>query len=239
MKSKVAMMCLAFASASFAVDEYLPVAPGKTEIDVGVAYVTPEVSDASLGVPLQVKYGVAPNLDIEVAATYSLSGGVTGLTAPEVAAKYAIGASGLAAYVNVGLPFAVGDYADGYLGITVQPGVVYNKNYDKIVGVARAYYQINMEDDGFTPGNVLGVLVKPGYMIDDKLAPYVGVDFKMVGEGEAGPFTIDGGNTFTLLPGLNYTISDKLALEANVPLVLSNDVGETSWGIWASLYITL
>jgi hypothetical protein len=73
-------------------------------------------------------------------------------------------------------------------------------------------------------------------MIDDKLAAYVGLDFKMVGESD--PVSTDG-NIVTLLPGVTYTLSPTLAFEANLPIVLSNDVGETSWGIWASVYWTM
>ena len=116
---------------------------------------------------------------------------------------------------------------------------MYGKNFDKIQAVAKASYQINMEDDDVTAGNVLDIYLKPGYMIDDKLAAYVGLDFKMTGEPDpSGPTSVDG-NTITLLPGATYVVSPAISLEANVPIVLSNDVGPTSWGILASVYYTL
>lgn len=238
MKSRVALMCLGLVTAGFCVDEYLPIAPKTLEVDVGVNPVIGENTTVT-GLPvLQVKYGILPGLDVEAAVNY-YTGDASGLGQPELAAKYAIGSTGFAPYVNLVLPVAGGDFDVPGAGLGIQPGVVYGKNYDKIQAVAKAFYQINMEDDDVTRGNVLGIYLKPGYMIDDKLAAYVGLDFKMTGEGEAGPITVDGGNTIALLPGATYTLSPALAFEANVPIVLTNDVGETSWGIWASVYWTL
>jgi hypothetical protein len=201
MKSRVALLCLGLVTAGFCVDEYLPIEAGKTEIDVGVSLVFPEVGDAAVGIPLQVKYGVMPGLDVEVAATAGVSG-TTGLSQIDVAAKYAIGSTGLAPYIDVVLPFAVGEYADGYTGLGIAPGVVFGKNFDRIQAIAKASYQINMESEGVTPGAVLDIYLKPGYMIDSKLAAYVGLDFKMIGESEApAPIgTTAGGNVITLLP---------------------------------------
>jgi hypothetical protein len=228
-------MCLGLVTAGFCVDEYLPIAPQTLEVDVGVNPVIGENTTVT-GLPvLQLKYGILPGLDVEAAVNY-YTGDASGLGQPELAVKYAIGSTGLAPYLNLVLPVASGDKDVPGAGLGIQPGVVFGKNFDKVQAVAKAFYQINMEDDGFTNGNVLGIYLKPGYMIDDKLAAYVGLDFKMTGESD--PATFDG-NTIALLPGATYTLSPALAFEANVPIVLSNDVGETSWGIWASVYWTI
>jgi hypothetical protein len=239
MKTKVALMCLGLVSAGFCVDEYLPIAPSTLEVDVGVNPVFPEVGDMSFGIPLQIKYGIMPGLDVEVATNYTASGAATGLVQPDIAAKYSIGSTGFAAYLDVVLPFSTGDFDVAGAGLGIAPGIVYGKNFDKIQAVAKASYLLNMEKDGLTNGNVLDVFLKPGYMVDDKLAGYVGVDFKMTGKPDpAGPGAVDG-NTITLLPGATYTVSPSIALEANVPIVLSNDLGGTSWGVWASVYYTM
>jgi len=236
MKTKVALLCLGLVSAGFCVDEYLPIAPKTLEVDVGVNPVFPKVGDAGFGIPLQVKYGVMPGLDLEVATSYALSGNQTGLNQPDIAAKYAIGASGFAAYLDLVLPFSTGDYDAPGAGLGIAPGVVYGRNFDKIQAVAKASYLINMEKDSFTRGNVLDVYLKPGYMIDSKLAAYVGLDYKMYGESD--PKTTDGSG-ITLAPGVTYTLDSKLSFEANVPIVLSDDVNGESWGIWAAVYYTL
>ncbi len=240
MKSRVALMCLGLVTAGFCVDEYLPIAPKTLEVDVGVNPVFYDNATVT-GLPvLQLKYGVMPGFDLEAAVNYTI-GDVAGLTQPEIAAKYAIGATGLGVYANIVLPVATGDNDVASVGLGIQPGVVYGKNYDKIQAVARAYYQINLEGDNFKKQNVLDVYLKPGYLVNDKLAAYVGVDYKMYGEAEAGGNAISGsdGSAFTIAPGVTYTLDSKIAFEANLPIVLSDDVNGESWGIWASVYYTL
>ncbi len=206
----------------------MPMVKGKTEIDVGVNFASPEVGDAATKVPLQVKYGLMKNLDLELGAQYSTVDKASGLEQPAIAAKYAIGDNGIGVLVNLVLPFASGDLSNGYKGMGIAPGVVYGKNYDKIQAVALATFQINMEDKGFTPDNILTVYLKPGYMVNDKLAGYLGVNY--MSQGSA--------NATTVQPGLTYTISDMLAVEANIPYVVST-TGTKYWGVWASLYVTL
>lgn len=229
MKSKVALICLGLASASFALDEYLPLAKGVAEVDVGVSPIIGE-NTTNTGLPvLQFKYGVIDGLDIEVAATYFV-GDVAGLGQPEVAAKYAIGTTGFAPYLNLVLPIASGDRDIPGTGLGIAPGVVYGKNYDKISAVAQASYQINLEDDGVTPDNILGIYLKPGYIANDKLTGYVGFDYKMQGDNTA----------FTLKPGVTYMQSAKLSWEVNLPIALADDInGQTSWGVSAAAYFTL
>jgi hypothetical protein len=220
---KVALLSLALASSVFALDEYLPVGPKTLEVDVGVSYVTPEVGDASAALPLQVKYGVMPGLDLELYTDLGVSGS-TGLTPPQVAAKYAIGATGLAGFVNVVLPFAAGDFTDAGLGIA--PGVVYGKNYGKIQAVGLAAYQINLDEGA---DDALRIFLKPGYMVNDKLAGYVGLDYNKAGDV----------NSTKLVPGVTYTQSATLSYEANLPIVVAESGAGKSWGIWASVYYTI
>lgn len=228
MKNKIAVLSLALASSVFALDEYLPVAPQTLELDAGISHLSPEVGDAALSIPLQAKYGVMPGMDLELALNYGVSGS-TGLAQPELAAKYAIGATGIAAFVNLLLPVATGDKDVPGSGLGIAPGAVFGKNYDKVQAVAMAYYQINMEDDGVTPDNIFRLYLKPGYMVNEKLAGYVGLDYAMQGDA----------NSTKLVPGLTYVLSPALALEANVPVVIAESNVGKSWGIWASVYYTL
>jgi hypothetical protein len=223
MKSKIALLSLALASSVFALDEYLPLGPGILELDGGVSYVKPDGGDAAIALPLQAKYGVVPGLDIEIYTDLGVSGS-TGLTPPQIAGKYAIGATGLAGFVNVVLPFAAGDFSDAGLGIA--PGVVYGKNYGQIQAVGLASYQINIDD---AVDDQLRIFLKPGYMFNDKAAGYVGLDYNKQGAA----------NYTKLVPGVTYTLSSTLALEANLPIVVAENGPGKSWGIWASLYYTM
>lgn len=236
MNSKVALLSLALASSTFALDEYLPLGKGVLELDAGVNPVYPEVGDAGVNIPLQAKYGVMNGMDLELGLNYAASGSATGLAQPDIAAKYSIGTSGAAVFVDLALPFATGDLDAPGTGLGITPGIVFGKNYGQIQAVAKASYQLNMKDDSFTKGNVLDVYLKPGYMVNDKLSGYVGLDYKMTGKSD--PATTDG-TTFTLLPGVTYTLSPTVAFEANVPIIVSNDVGGKDWGIWASVYYTI
>jgi hypothetical protein len=238
MKSRVALMCLGLVTAGFCVDEYLPIAPKTLEVDVGVNPTFYDGATVTTLPVLQLKYGVMSGMDIEFAANYYI-GDATGLGQPDLAVKYAIGSTGLGAYLDVVLPFATDDKDNAAIALGIAPGLVYGKNFDKIQAVAKASYLFNLEGDDATANNVLDIYLKPGYMIDDKLAAYVGVDIKMYGESEAAGVTADGGSGFYIAPGVTYTYSPTMAFEANVPIVLNDDINGESWGIWASVYWTL
>lgn len=225
MKSKVALLSLALASSTFALDEYLPVAPDALELDVGVSHLAPDVGDASQGIPLQAKYGIMAGLDAELGLNYGINGS-TGLAQPEVAAKYMLpGDMGLAAYVNFVLPFATGDF-DNDPKLSIAPGLVYGKNYGQFQAVALASYQINTADG---VDDNIRVYLKPGYMVNDKLAGYVGIDYNKAGDV----------NSTKLAPGITYMQSSTLSFEANVPFVVAESGAGKSWGINASVYYTM
>lgn len=230
MKNKIAVLSLAMASSVFALDEYLPIAPKAIEIDVGVSHVAPEVGDAFQKVPLAVKYGLAEGLTLELATDFSLQDPGGGLGQPELAVKYALPVEGLAVLGNVVLPFATGDRGDMYKGLGIAPGLVYGRNYDRISVAALAFYQINLKDsDDFEADDKLRVFLKPGYIVDEKLTAYVGVNFESQGDA----------NATTLMPGATYTVSPSVALEANVPFVVAESNWGKYWGINAALYYTI
>lgn len=226
---KVALISLALASSVFALDEYLPIAPKAIEVDVGVSHVSPDGGDAYQKIPLAVKYGLMEGLTLELATDFSMQDPGGGLAQPELAAKYTV-ADGIAVLVNVALPFATGDRADGYKGLGIAPGVVYGKNYGQISAVALAYYQLNMKDsDDIEAENKLRVYLKPGYIVNEKLTGYVGLNYEMQ----------DDVNSTTLLPGVTYTVSPSIALEANLPFVVAESNAGKYWGINAALYYTI
>jgi len=228
---KVAAISLALASSVFALDEYLPIAPKAIEVDVGVSHNAPDGPDAYQTIPLAVKYGLAQGLTLELATDFSMQDPGGGLGQPALAVKYSIAAvEGLAVFGNVVLPFATGDRADGYKGLGVAPGLVYGKNYGSISAVALVGYQLNMKDaDDLESDNALRVFLKPGYIVNDKLTGYVGIDYNMAGDV----------SSTRLVPGVTYTVSPSIALEANVPYVVASDPTADFWGINAALYYTI
>jgi hypothetical protein len=228
---KVALFSLALASSVFALDEYLPIAPNALEVDVGVSHNAPDGPDAYQSIPLAVKYGVMPGLTLELATDYSMQDPGSGLGQPQLAAKYSISAvEGLAVFANVVLPFATGDRADAYKGLGIAPGAVYGKNYGKISAAGLVGYQLNMKDaDDIEADNELRVFLKPGYLVNDKLTGYVGIDYKTAGDV----------NSTKLVPGVTYMHSSTLSFEANLPYVVSESGAGKGWALNASVYYTL
>lgn len=228
---KVAAISLALASSVFALDEYLPIAPKAIEVDVGVTHNAPDGGDASQAIPLAVKYGIMEGLTLELATDYSAAENNSGVGQPQVALKYAIGDMGLAPFLNVLLPVATGDRSsNGWAGTAFAPGVVYGKNYGQISAVALASYQINMDDGDFkAPDNALTLFLKPGYIVNDKLVGYVGLNH--LAQGDI--------SSTKLVPGVTYTLSPTVAFEANLPYVVAESNSGKGWTLNAYVYYTI
>ncbi len=243
MKSKIAVLSLALAGSVFALDEYMPISKGALEIDVGVSHLNPtkpEGIDAFQGIPLAFKYGITSDLTVELASFYSLQENFSGLTQPGLALKYKLPNLDLAAFVNVVLPFATGDQDVPGLNLGIAPGVLYNHTFGPVSAIFGAYYQLNFESDDIKWGNELSLLAKPAFGINEQLAAYVGVNYIMYGETEIfGTGLGDDGYELSLAPGVTYTLSDKLAFEANVPFTVAENTGFRAWGINALVYYTL
>jgi predicted porin len=182
-------------------------------------------------------------LDVELAWTYASAnddaGGGSGFAQPAVALKYKLPSMDLSLFVNLTLPFATGDFDVPGLNMGIAPGALYQMTHGKITTILGAQYQLNLEADDVKDGNVLALLAKPSYAVNDKMGVYLWVGYNMYAESEvAGTGAGDESTAFIVGPGVTYTISDKLALEANLPITVADDVNK-AWGIWASLYYTL
>lgn len=241
MKIKVALLSLGLASTGFALDEYMPIDAGTLEIDAGVSHVAPDEGDAFQDIPLAVKYGIMPGLTVELASTYSLEEDRSGLTQPELALKYQVPDTDFGAFVNVVLPFATGDRDVDGLNLGIAPGVLMDMDINEQINlIAMAYYQINLEADDVKDGNVLSVLLKPAYRVNNELAAYVSAIYHMHAENElSGTGLGNDGYDLVLAPGATYTLSDALSFEANVPFTIAEDNEEKYWGINALVYYTL
>jgi hypothetical protein len=248
MKNKIALLSLALASSVFALDEYMPLNKGVLELDAGINPIFLDPEGTVIGVPLQAKYGIMDGLDVELGLYYAsldedAGGGASasGFTQPAVAVKYKVPGMDLAAFVNVTLPFATGDFDVDGLNLGVSPGVLYNHTLTpEISAILGAQYQINMEADDIKDGNILGLLAKPNYAVSKELGAYVLANYNMYSETEvAGTGMGDDGYAFILSPGITYTLSPSIAFEANLPYVVAEDNYGKSVGIWASVYYTL
>ena len=263
MKKLVAATCLCMAGAGYCVDEYLPIEKGKVELDGGYSFQKPSgsynddgdkddlpsgVSPFSNMVPLQVKYGIMPGLDVEAAWTGTMNnkdyGDLAGFGQPDVAVKYAVPAVGAGAYVDFILPVATGNLDQPEPAMGIQLGAVYGNRFGDFRATGTASYRINMEnEDKYKAGNVLSIYLKPEAMWTEYIGTYLGLRYDMAGEGEvdAGPIkiTIPDGNLITVAPGLNAVLLPWLAYEVNVPITVMGKNAVAAWGAWASVYVTL
>lgn len=237
---RIALLSLALAGGAFALDEYMPLAPGVLELDAGISHVSPDGGSASQSIPLQVKYGIVSGLDVELGLSYSLADNASGLDQPALALKYQLPDMDLAAYVNVVLPFATGDLDAPGLNTGITPGVLYQLNSGAISTILGASYQLNLEADDVKEGDVLTVMAKPSYAVSGELGAYVFATYHMHMEGEVGGNGLgNDGYDVVLAPGVTYTLSPAVAFEANVPFTVVEDNVGKSWGVWASVYYTL
>ena len=268
MKKKILAVTLGLVSAGFCVNEYMPVEKGKLEIDGGYSFAKitgfydedGEKQDLANGVdptlhglPLQLKYGIFPGLDVELAWTGIIgneaAGDLGGFAQPEIALKYGMADIGAGAFVNLTLPFVTGNLDtpdDPAMGVSL--GAVYGNRFGDFRATGMAAYKLNFENkDKFKDGNVLTVYLKPEAMWTEFIGTYLGLRYEMFGESEsAGNGAKDDGYLLSVAPGLNAQLLPNLAYEVNIPITVmgkSNspiiNPNPSSWSIWASVYYTL
>jgi hypothetical protein len=259
MRKALAIIGMGFLSYSFGLDEYLSIESGKVELDAGYWYVSPTDlydkdgdktsipgSPMQSLFPLQVKYGVIPGLDVELGTTGVISnkdaGDLGGFTQPDIAVKYTHTPLNVGGYLDLVLPFAMGNLDVPEPAMGIQLGAVYANRFGDFRLTAQAGYQINMEnEDKLKQGNMLLLYAKPEAMWTEFIGTYLGLKYQMWGESE-----VDGtagkdtdASLFTVLPGLNTVLLPWLAYEVNAPITLMGKNQPASWGIGASIYVTL
>ncbi len=128
MKKVLAIVGLGLMGFSYGMDEYGSIEKGKLEVDVGYRYTSPTGVYDSAGkkhdfpsssspminlLPLQLKYGIMPGLDVELATIGTMgnkdAGDQGGFTQPQLGVKYTHAPLGLGGYLNLVLPFATGN----------------------------------------------------------------------------------------------------------------------------------
>ena len=260
MKKVVAIIGMGLLSSSFGLDEYLSIEPGKVELDAGYTYIggtgsydgegekkdlIGDASPAQNLIPLQVKYGVMPGLDVELAAIVAMfnkdAGDMSGLQAPELAVKYTHAPINAGAYLNIAMPFGAGDFGDPAPGLGIGLGAVYGNRFGDFRLTAQVGYTINMESgDDIKAADKLLIYAKPEAMWTEFIGTYLGLKYEMFGEGElAGVGDGKDGNLITVLPGLNAVLLPWLAYEVNVPITVMGTSQPAFWGVSANVYVTL
>ena len=210
-----------FASEVSAWDEYGPVAKGKTEVDLMAGYNLAPTA-GSFAPSLQVKYGIIDGLDVELAEALTTDPEVAA-GQPNIAVKYGH-ASGFGGFIGVDLPFASEAIsADPAVGILV--AAQYIKTFDKILLTDWLMYTRSMADGAV---GSIDLYVKPQYNVNDKVGPYVGLDFKADEKFE--------GYTITLKPGINYVINGTYSAEANVGIAKTKDVDDIGAAAYVGFY---
>lgn len=274
MKKVVAIIGLAMIGSSFGLDEYLPVEAGKLEVDLGYGFtnVTGEYdpdgekqdlpdgsSQMGHAIPLQLKYGIMPGLDVEVLWAFQMASiesdaippfipamdeSVSGFGQPEIALKYAMMDIGAGAYVNFVAPFATGDFADPDAPpMALSLGAVYSKLFVPQFNLtAQLNYRLNFEAENKSQdGNVFTLYAKPEFRFNEFGGAYLGLRYDMFGESQfdGDAQTDTDGYLFSLLPGWNATWLPTVATEVNVPITLMGKNSEAFWGVNAAVYVTI
>ncbi len=284
MKTKVTLACLALVGAGFAADMRMPVAPGVVELSAGISLdrVT-GAYDASgslnedavgagspivYGLPLRAEYGVMPGLSIaltlpviieESSVTPTVSGGRTGIERPELMVKYAVPDLGVAGFLNIYVPFGLGDNAElpatmrldrrtteaGDPGAAIAIGAVYSNTFAgnyRVSGLAAYQYSVPYTDGDAKNSDVITVAVKPEYRWDAQVGTYLGIRYNHVleskdSDGNAIP-NIEG-YRLTIAPGFNLVQNERIAYDVAIPVTVAGENQYASWGLHGTVRVTL
>jgi hypothetical protein len=266
MRKAAIVLTLGMIGSGYCLDEYLPIEAKKLEVDLGYSFMSQtgaydndakkqdmptDVSASGHMIPLQIKYGIMPGLDVSLGwafqiASLSIPGldtTMSGFGQPDIAVKYALMDLGLGFFVDYTLPFATGDNADpDQPPMALGFGALYTKTFTPVFRLTSLVgYKLNFEDENkVKDGGVLSIYAKPEYVINAYAGAYLGIRYDMNGESETdGTGNKDDGYLITLLPGWNALWLPNVATEVNVPITIMGKNNDASWGINAAVYYTL
>ena len=268
MRRAVVIAFLGLTASGFCLDEFLPVEKGKFELSTGYSftngyerYDSAGNSDTLFGntspsyntVPLQLKYGVMPGLDVEFAWTaYSFNkdaGDKGGFGQPDLAVKYSLFETGLGAFVNLSLPLVTGD-----LDSPTKPstgwtfGALYDKRFKNFRATGVIDYRVNSEnEDKLKPGNQFLLFLKPEMLWTKSFGTYLGWKYESSGKveskGHSLPYYTESSLT-TLSPGFEIRLLKWLVYEINLPFTVSGsgpgsgNATLATWGLWGLVHMT-
>jgi hypothetical protein len=271
MRKAALLFTLGLAGSAYCLDEYLPIEAGKFEGDIGYGFLYSTSTydndgkkqdipgDGSItghNIPLQIKYGIMPGLEVSVgwaftAVTTKSDLGIlgkvddtqSGLGQPDIAVKYALMDLGLGVFGDFTAPFATGDFADpDQPPMAIGFGALFTKTFmPNFRLTSTAGYKINFEGENkVKDGNEILLLAKPEFVINPFAGVYLGLREDINSESETdGTGNKDDGHLFTLAPGWNALWLPNVATEVNVPITLFGKNNIAAWGINANVYVTL
>lgn len=261
MHRKILLAALATATAPFAFDVYLPLAPRTLETDLGyeIDFTTggydadgkfQDVGDASpmtQAPSLQLKYGLLPGLDVEAAASMELRNedanegtAASGLSQPELALKYVHPELGLGGFVNVAFPVGSKEIVGDEPATAITLGLIGGSDFGQLAVNAFGGYVYTTEVEKWKQDE-LTVYAQAQYDVSELLGPYLGLgwDKGLVGTWDGDDRPESAWWILTANPGANFVFSDRLSAEASVPVTVAGNNVEASWGLYAGVYYTL
>ncbi|HNY29832.1 MAG TPA: hypothetical protein PKO15_03000 [Fibrobacteria bacterium] len=214
-------LALGLATHVSAWDEYAPVSKGKMEVDLMASYnLSPSAGGFSPS--LQVKYGFMEGLDVELSEALATDPEF-GAGQPNLAVKYGH-PSGFGGFVGVDLPVA-SEKVSADPATVLYVAAQYLKTFDKVLLSDWLLYSRSLESGAV---GVVDLYVKPQYNVNDKVGPYLGLDFKADEKFDL--------YTITAKPGINYVINGTYSAEANVGIAKTKDVDDIAVAAYLGFY---
>jgi len=259
MKFLLPILTLTLAGSLFSMDEYLPVKEKTIEADIGYMYMSitgiydedgkkhdAQGSPAASMIPLQIKYGIIPGLDVEVMVPFTMLNkdlmgeSLNGLDQPSIGLKYAVPDIGAGGYLDFSLPMGAEDIVGENPTMAITIGGIYGLVSEKFNFLATVDYTLQFEDkDKYKSGNTLSILAKPEYKPIEQLGIYAGINFDLDGESQwDGDGLDDAGHLLTLQPGINFAANEMIAIEVGAPIILMGKNTFSGWGLLGNVYFT-
>ena len=254
---------LGLASASFALDEYMPIPYRVMQINVGFEkssitgdygqdWVNNEDADPDdpVGLPVQGKFGLLDGLEMSGAINYLVQDrdGHTGLNRPVLALKYADNMTGYGGFLSISLPVGFEDIMNAGNYATMTFGAMYGKNLPRVKLLANASYSYDTEDDNKNKIDNLRLFGKPEFPIPgawmEVHKQYLGLSLGFTydfffNRMLAGVSSDRGAHHLSVAPGLTYVFNKIVTTEITAPLSLAGQNHAAFQTLRAQLYFTL
>jgi len=254
MLKSLILAVLAFSCLAPAMDEYAPIAPKTLQLEPMFAYSSVtggyDASGTHQSLPsgtsvtgqaygALLKLGAAEGVDLEVQVLYEhvsqeISGtsqSANGFMRPDVALKY-LSRSGFGAFAGMDLPIGSKEIVGSSPFFSFYFGAITVQKVDRLSFNGLLTFAMTLKNQGYTPGNILSITLKPQFDLTETVGPYVGLTFRKTFEATLDGYGHDdGSDLLTLQPGANFTLSNSLTVETAVPFTVTGKNANSYWGI--------
>lgn len=244
---RLSLALIGLSASTFALDEYLPLAPRVMEIDVGfergavLGYfdrswemVDQEAENNPMSIPLQGKFGLSEGLEGSMAINFIAKdvNDESGFDRPILALKYAHPVYHVGGFLAIAPPIGFESVMNSGNYASMHFGALYGNNWQHFRLLTNASYIFNTENENESKEDQLKVFVKPEYPLPlaalakkkQYLGVYLGMNydfyFNAVFESESIGATRQ---LFTLMPGINYTFNRIVSSELTATFPLSGN----------------